>query len=62
MQKSAIEGMWTQVVDKYSDQAHFLYEIIQNADDARASHVRFILKDEDLVFIHNGTYFLACPM
>lgn len=59
LQDSAVEGMWTQVVDKYSDQAHFLYEIIQNADDALATHARFILKDEELVFIHNGTRFFS---
>lgn len=55
LKDSAVEGMWNQVVDKYSDQAHFLYEILQNADDAGATKARFILHEKDLVFIHNGT-------
>ena len=52
LKDSAVEGMWNQVVDKYSDQAHFLYEILQNADDAQATKARFILHDNDLVFTH----------
>lgn len=55
LQDPAVEGMWTQVVDKYSDQAHFIYEIIQNADDAGATQAKFILKEDRLIFIHNGT-------
>ena len=50
-----MEGVWKSVIDKYSDQAHFIYELIQNADDAGASSVRFILEPERLIFIHNGT-------
>lgn len=59
LKDSAVEGMWNQVVDKYSDQAHFLYEILQNADDAGATKARFILNDNDLVFIHNGKRFFS---
>ncbi len=54
LQAPAIKGMWKQVVDKYSDQAHFLYEILQNADDAEATKARLILHDTELVFVHNG--------
>lgn len=54
LQDSSVEGMWSQVVDKYSDQAHFLYEILQNADDASATCAKFILKDNELIFKHNG--------
>lgn len=50
----AVQGMWTSVVDKYSGQAHFLYEILQNADDAKATSARFILEENRLIFIHNG--------
>lgn len=53
--KPSMEGVWKSVIDKYSDQAHFIYELIQNADDAGASSVRFILEPERLIFIHNGT-------
>lgn len=39
----AAVGVWKMVVDKYSDQAHFLYELLQNADDAGATYVRILL-------------------
>ena len=26
-------GYWRSVIDKYSSQAHFIYELLQNADD-----------------------------
>ena len=55
LQDPAVEGMWTQVVDKYSDQAHFIYEILQNADDAGATSAKFTLEEDRLVFTHNGT-------
>ncbi len=47
-------GIWESVIDKYSDQAHFVYELLQNADDAGATWVRFELHDKELVFRHNG--------
>lgn len=59
LKDSSVEGMWTQVVDKYSDQAHFLYEILQNADDAKATYAKFILFDDKLIFKHNGTRFFS---
>lgn len=48
-------GVWKMVVDKYSDQAHFLFELLQNADDAGATYVRVQLYSDRLCFIHNGT-------
>ena len=47
-------GVWESVIDKYSDQAHFVYELLQNADDAGATWVRFELHKHELVFRHNG--------
>jgi hypothetical protein len=40
---------------KYSDKAHFIYELLQNADDAGATSVRFVLYNDKLIFAHNGT-------
>jgi len=52
---SAASGVQDTVVEKYSDQAHFIYELLQNADDARASKAEFTLTDDSLYFKHNGT-------
>lgn len=49
-----VEGYWDSVVDKYSDQAHFIYEILQNADDAQAKNAHFELYRDHLVFRHDG--------
>ncbi len=49
-----VEGYWDSVVDKYSDQAHFIYELLQNADDALARNAHFELFDDHLVFRHDG--------
>ena len=38
----------------YSDPSHFIYEILQNADDAGASEVKFNLSSESLEVTHNG--------
>ena len=46
---------WLSIVERYSDQAHFIYELLQNADDAGATRARFYLKPDELLFVHNGT-------
>ena len=38
----------------YSDPSRFVYEILQNADDAEASEVQFFLTNDKLKIIHNG--------
>ena len=38
----------------YPDNAHFIYELLQNAEDAEATEVRFILKEDGIEFEHNG--------
>ena len=53
-EKPSTREMWRSIVEKYSDQAHFIYELIQNADDAGATNARFILEPERLIFAHNG--------
>ena len=52
--KPKYRSMFNGVIDKYSDSAHFIYELLQNADDANAVHVEMILQRERFVFIHDG--------
>ncbi|MGC7872083.1 DEAD/DEAH box helicase [Desulfosporosinus sp. SYSU MS00001] len=49
-----LRGVKNSVVEKYSDQAHFIYELLQNANDAKATSARFELLRDRLVFAHNG--------
>lgn len=55
LERRAVRGYKDSVVEKYSDQAHFIYELLQNADDACATNARFILEENRLIFAHNGT-------
>ena len=55
LEKPSMRGVKKSVVDKYSDQAHFIYELLQNADDAGATSARFVLYEDKLVFAHNGS-------
>ena len=55
LESFALRGIKNSVVEKYSDQAHFIYELIQNADDAKATTARFELFKDKLIFAHNGT-------
>jgi hypothetical protein len=50
--EEGILGLLTQL---YPDNAHFIYELLQNAEDAKASHARFTLTEESLVFEHDGS-------
>ncbi|MDY3143956.1 MAG: AAA domain-containing protein, partial [Succinivibrionaceae bacterium] len=54
LKKRSIIGIWNSVVEKYSDQAHFIYELLQNADDAQAVNARFVLEHDRLIFAHDG--------
>ena len=42
---------------QYSDQTHFIYELLQNAEDAEASRVVFRLSPRRLKLEHNGRAF-----
>lgn len=55
LERRAVRGYKESVVEKYSDQAHFIYELLQNADDAYATNARFVLEKNRLIFAHNGT-------
>ena len=45
------------VEDLYPDTAHFIYELLQNAEDTGASEAAFVLSADRLVFEHNGRTF-----
>lgn len=55
LDKPSMKGVGGSVVEKYSDKAHFVYELMQNADDAMATDISFTLKKDGLLFVHNGT-------
>ena len=44
-------------VSMYSDPTHFIYEILQNADDYGATEVLFKLSKDNIVIEHNGIPF-----
>jgi hypothetical protein len=41
----------------YNDPSHFIYEILQNAEDARATEISFSLYEDRLVIDHDGKDF-----
>jgi hypothetical protein len=45
------------VEELYPDRAHFIYELLQNAEDTRATEVRFDLDECQVSFEHNGMSF-----
>ena len=45
------------VEELYPDRAHFIYELLQNAEDAGATHATFSLSSDSLEFTHDGRPF-----
>jgi hypothetical protein len=50
-------GIRRVVEDLYPDSAHFIYELLQNAEDTGATEANFILSATGLAFEHNGRPF-----
>ena len=48
------DGIKRLLTDLYPDNAHFIYELLQNAEDAQATEVRFTLQEDGVEFEHNG--------
>jgi hypothetical protein len=48
------EGINNLLTEFYPDNAHFIYELLQNAEDAGAKKVSFNLQKDKVIFIHNG--------
>lgn len=53
--KKSYRGIWNSVIEKYPESAHFVYELLQNADDAEATEVYIIVNRHEMIFKHNGT-------
>ncbi|MDK2941829.1 MAG: hypothetical protein PWP56_1342 [Acetobacterium sp.] len=51
------KGVKKIIVDNYSDEAHFVYEMLQNADDAEATEITFDLREDRLIVSHDGKAF-----
>ena len=41
--------------DLYSSHGHFIYELLQNAEDTKATNVKFELFEDKLIFSHDGS-------
>lgn len=39
----------------YKEPTHFIYELLQNADDAKATNVKFVLSKDKIEFFHDGS-------
>ena len=46
------------ITNLYSKRSHFIYELIQNAEDEKATSVTFYLFKEKLIFEHNSKILL----
>ena len=49
------DGIKRLLTELYPDNAHFIYELLQNAEDAKAKEVRFILEGNRVEFEHDGS-------
>ena len=48
------EGITDLLAHQYSKKSHFIFELLQNAEDAFATEIEFRIEDQRLVFKHNG--------
>lgn len=51
---NSAQGIQRVLTDLYPDTAHFVYELLQNAEDAGATSVKFSLRPNGVFFAHNG--------
>jgi len=49
------DGIKRLLTELYPDNAHFIYELLQNAEDTEATIVRFNLYNDRLEYTHNGS-------
>jgi hypothetical protein len=55
-------GIRKVVEEAYPDKAHFLFELLQNAEDTGATETSFALRDDALIFEHNGRPFIKADV
>lgn len=53
-ERGAYTGLKKLLTELYPDKAHFVYELLQNAEDQGATEVKFVLENSRLMFMHNG--------
>jgi hypothetical protein len=54
LKENGLNTFINHIIGTYHDQAHFIYELLQNADDVKATKVRLELKRNGVLFTHNG--------
>lgn len=55
VESKRFDGIKRLVTNIYPDAAHFIYELLQNAEDAKATKVNIDVKSSGIMFEHNGT-------
>lgn len=54
-EEGLIDVFVSHIIDTYRESAHFIYELLQNADDALATNAKIELRENGVVFSHNGS-------
>lgn len=57
LENSKSKGIYEVLGDLYDDYTHFIYEIIQNADDENAKYINIEILDDQVIVKHNGKPF-----
>ena len=47
------------IIQLYTDRSHFVYELLQNAEDAEAKCIRFVQYSDRLEVLHDGKPFTS---
>lgn len=50
------------IIQLYTDKSHFVYELLQNAEDAEATCIKFIQHPDRLEVLHNGKPFTSANL
>ena len=50
------------IIQLYTDKSHFVYELLQNAEDAEATSIRFIQHSDRLEGLHDGKPFTSANL